>query len=388
MLAEKTILVVSPQRWGNMFLSKHHYAIELAKRGNTVYFLNPPDQEAGGKRGRIDIVQEKKVPNLWMIDHSLRFPYRLKFHALPLFHWLMRPHVAAILRKIGKPVDIIWSFDLGNLYPFRFFGRRPLKLFHPVDEPLNQAAIRSGDGAEVIFSVTREILAKYSHLQAPAYFINHGVSEEFVAGGLKPWEKGATIRVGLSGNWTRPDIDTEKLLAIIRSQPSVVFEIWGSYRTADSNIGGNTGGDVGEFILGLQSAPNVILHGPVPSGRLPGELQRMDAFLICYDIQRDQSKGTNYHKVMEYLSTGRVVISNNITTYSDRPDLIRMVAGRDNNDGLPALVNTVINEISEYNSAALLAKRYKFALDNTYPKQVQRIADLLAKSGLCRQTGK
>ncbi len=38
----KTILLISPESWGKSFVSKHHYAVELAKKGNIVYFLNPP----------------------------------------------------------------------------------------------------------------------------------------------------------------------------------------------------------------------------------------------------------------------------------------------------------------------------------------------------------
>ncbi len=46
MLNDKTILIISPQEWGKMLLSKHHYALELAKAGNIFYFLNPPDKKA------------------------------------------------------------------------------------------------------------------------------------------------------------------------------------------------------------------------------------------------------------------------------------------------------------------------------------------------------
>jgi hypothetical protein len=50
---------------------------------------------------------------------------------------------------------------------------------------------------------------------------------------------------------------------------------------------------------------------------LSKELRRMDAFLICYDVEKDQSKGSNYHKVMEYLAYGRPIISNFITRYKN-----------------------------------------------------------------------
>ncbi|HEV2353607.1 MAG TPA: hypothetical protein VGR89_05155, partial [Puia sp.] len=376
-LTGKTILVISPQSWGKMSLSKHHYAIELAKRGNRVYFLNPPGKRQDRKEEAVTIVPSGAAPGLWLIEHRLWFPYRLKFHALPLFHALMKFHVARIIRHIGRPVDIVWSFDLGNLYPFRLFGRRPHKIFHPVDEPLNQVAIDSARDAQVLFSVTREIIDKYKGLPAPGFFVNHGLAEEFTTEALPAWEKSLPVRVGLSGNWTRPDIDTACLLQIIREQPAVIFEFWGSYQSADSNIGGNSDPAIENFLRELQRAPNVILHGPVPPAKLAAELRRVDAFLICYNVQKDQSKGTNYHKVMEYLSTGKVIIANNITTYRDRPDLVQMVTERDNNDSLPRLFQTVIGNIEQYNADPLRQARHSYAVDNTYQKQLDRIATIL-----------
>jgi len=42
-LRNKTIIILSPEKWGKMMLSKHHYAIELAGMGNIVFFtvFNP-----------------------------------------------------------------------------------------------------------------------------------------------------------------------------------------------------------------------------------------------------------------------------------------------------------------------------------------------------------
>ena len=64
----------------------------------------------------------------------------------------------------------------------------------------------------------------------------------------------------------------------------------------------------------------------------------MDAFLICYDVLKDQSKGTNYHKVLEYVSTGKIIVANNISTYENEPALVQMVKERDSNDKLPVLL--------------------------------------------------
>ena len=53
---------------------------------------------------------------------------------------------------------------------------------------------------------------------------------------------------------------------------------------------------------------------------------------------------------MEYLSTGKVIVSNNITTYNKYPDLVRMVRERDNNTSLPALFKETVSQLDKYNS--------------------------------------
>ena len=120
-LKNKTILIISPQAWGNMFLAKHHYAIELAKYGNEVYFLNPPSKNK--VKNGVEIVKSNVVDSLYLINHSLSFSYKLKFKWIGLFHFLMKFHIAKIKKTICKEIDIVWSFDLGNYYPFKYFKR-------------------------------------------------------------------------------------------------------------------------------------------------------------------------------------------------------------------------------------------------------------------------
>lgn len=106
-------------------------------------------------------------------------------------------------------------------------------------------------------------------------------------------------------------------------------------------------------------------------------IRGMDLFLICYDVRKDQSRGTNYHKIMEYLSTGKVIVSNNVTTYAGLPELVQMVEDREHNRRLPALFHTVARGLTIANSPELQQKRRAFAEDNTYHKQLDRIERFL-----------
>ncbi len=371
---------MSPQRWGRMMLSKHHYALELARRGNTVYFLNPPDNDKWSlapARKRIRISANPKEPGLKYIDQQLFFPYWFKFHARTLFDRLMKGQFKDILDVVPEPVDIVWSFDLGNLIPLSLFHPEIFRVFHPVDEPANAMAIRAADGADVLISVTEEILQKYSATGIPSFFVNHGLSAEF----LRPLPEDdaghETIRIGMSGNLLRPDLDRPVLLQMLEQNPGNEFHFYGSYLPRDSNIGASEDAPATAFVNRLAQVPNVRLHGVLQTAELAPALNQMDVLLICYDLHLDQSKGTNYHKVMEYLSTGKVIVANNITTYRDQPDLVRMISDRETNSGLPELLADTLQNLATWNSDTLQQKRKEFARANSYTRQLDRIDSLL-----------
>ena len=78
-LKNKTILIISPERWGTNFVSKHHYALELAKNNN-VYFLNPDGTEkarfkTGGNIFSTPVVLED---NTVVVGSNDNFIYFLK----------------------------------------------------------------------------------------------------------------------------------------------------------------------------------------------------------------------------------------------------------------------------------------------------------------------
>jgi len=377
-LSNKVILILTPQAWGRMLLAKHHYAIELAKRGNEVYYLNPPDNKRWSISGsRIQIRPDEHQQGLYIIDQQLYFPYRIKFHSRRLFHLLIKKQIRQIVQAIRKPIDIIWSFDIGNLFPLAYFDGSIFKVFHPVDEPPDKNALAAAAGAHVLFSVTREIIDKYKNWQIPSAFINHGLSEEFLDQPNHQNASGRQINVGLSGNFLRPDLDRKILLQIVYGNPECIFHFFGVHIIADSNIGASEESETKEFIERLSDFSNVRFHGVLKTHELAAALNKMDALLICYDMKLDQSKGTNYHKVMEYLSTGKVIISNNITTYREYPDLIRMNESREDNRLLPALFYDTIRNLNEWNNVMLVNKRKAYARNNAYSEQLTRIGHFI-----------
>ncbi|HTB25833.1 MAG TPA: hypothetical protein VK711_10690 [Puia sp.] len=375
-LTGKRILVISPQAWGNMLISKHHYALELARRGNQVYFLNPPDNNHWNLKGadkRIEIRVSNADPNLWLVDQVLYFPYIFKFHARNIYNLLIKKQIRNILEVIGKPVDIVWSFDLGNLFPLAYFKNDIYKVFQPVDEPGDGQAILAARGADIIFSVTQEILDKYENYKVTRSFINHGLADEFTDVKNDEGSGSERVQAGMSGNLLRTDLDRSTLLKIVQENSDVDFHFFGSHKAEESNISGKADGETEDFLRQLHSFAHVNMHGVLKTKALALYLNKMDILLICYDIDKDQSRGTNYHKVMEYLSTGKVIVSNNISTYKNEPELVRMAQNRMNNDELPALFRETVLNLKSFNRPELVEKRKQFAMKNTYKKQLDMI---------------
>ncbi len=306
------VLVISPQHWGTMRVTKHHYAIELAKLGHEVYFLEP--LEPNWKISQTNFTPKvTEYQNLKVLSHSIVAPYNLKFHTKGFFYLFMKRHIQKMEKRIGR-FDLVWSFDLTGAIPLKYFNTSR-KIFFAADWPPNLDAVKSADSADLLVSVAPEILDQYPK-KHKKLLVSHGVAQCFIDAGKIPFVKSdEQFRIGMSGNFLRPDIDRPVLLDIIRSFPDILFECFGAYESKNSNLGGANDQETIAFIEALKAAPNVLLHGMLVPVKLALELHRMDAFLICYDIEKDQSKGTNYHKVSEYLVYGKPIVSNYVSAY-------------------------------------------------------------------------
>ena len=82
----------------------------------------------------------------------------------------------------------------------------------------------------------------------------------------------------------------------------------------------------------LGSAKNVKLHGFVSAEKLAHAYREMDGFLLCYKPDYKDYHAENSHKVFEYLSTGKVMVSTYLSIYEGN-ELINM-SGKDKNEDL------------------------------------------------------
>ena len=374
-LEGKNILLISPQKWGKMHVSKHHYAIELSKRGNKVFYLAPPSS-----KNKTQFLKE--YPNLSIIEHKLFFPGIIRFHLRPIFNFLMQIHVKRLLKKLPD-IDIVWCFE-SNLYSnLNWFGAKT-KIYHPVD-PVNKKQADIGNSADIIFSVSEKILESFEHINKPKHFINHALAPHFEKTAqtalkkFKDYRPGKPVKIGYVGNLTRPIIDREAFLSFVKAPLNTEFHIWGPYEQKNNNLEGDDGKEVTDFINELKERPNVKLLGSRLPAVLATEIQEPDLFFLTYKSVEGLSDLSNAHKIIEYLSTGKVIVANHLSTYEGYKDLIVMPDKGEEKNRLELFEKTV-KEIRFYNSEKLFEERIQLALDNSIRNQLNRISELLPKS--------
>ena len=277
LLTGKKILVISPQDWSFLKLSKHHYAMELAKLDNEVFFLNPPKRFFEQRNSKIKSVGK----GLNVVDFKWSFPLMIEKHIPYLYKLLLNRNIKKLKRLIGE-IDIVWSFS--SLFAdLRVFGSE-LSVYHQVDNSHEPNYVATGDSADLIIGVTPEIVNRFKTKEA--HLIEHGISSTFLdaAQGAKATAKTSnSIDFAYSGNLSIESLDKDLLMELISQRDDVNFHFFGSHNKEYP--------DFLRFYSFLQNRENVILHGQLSPEELAGHYQEMDGFLVCYDKRSSFAMG-------------------------------------------------------------------------------------------------
>jgi glycosyltransferase involved in cell wall biosynthesis len=343
-LADKSILLISPEPWSHLFVSKHHYAIHLAARRNRVIFLNPP--------GRVWKVSKTDYENLLVVDYpgfisGLRhFP---KFLRLPIER--------SIFKKIEKVVnftfDVIWSFDNSVFFDFDALPSSVIKISHIVDLNQDFQFKQAASSANLCLGSTRFIVEKLLQYNPNSYFINHGFSRtkrEI----LEISTNASNLKIGYAGNLDIEYIDWELLQQVVDEHQSFSFYFAGSG-------------------TGRIKSGNVHYLGRLSKAQLSDFYAQMDVLIIAYKADENAEQLANPHKILEYLYSGKPIVATLTAEYREM-DLFPMSVG---NSDWPDIFRQVTENVKSYASGEKIAQRRKFAADNTYEKQIERIEQLI-----------
>ena len=376
-LSNKTILIISPNNWGKIHVSKHHYAIELAKRGNKVFYLEPSISK--NKKGFFVRSEEDGIKvvtqSMHLFAEFLRFKVRWFYNVYCYFF------IRKLMNNINQQFDIVWCFDT-NLYSNLKWFNAQYCIYHPVDLAVYDFQRKISTTADIVFTVSENIVKDFLPYNNKVFLINHGLNIHFkniAEKKLMALKKEVStiqseIKVAFVGNLLRPEINRDLILDLILSFPKIIFNFWGPRILEESNIDGEMGEDTNAFIKNLYNAPNVILHGVLTGPKLFHQLISQDILLLPLNITQNYD-GSNSHKIIEYLSTGKVIVSNFVSTYSNL-NLLEMAAS-DKKEDIKIIFDKVRLNIVYFNSFEKMRSRIEFALNNAYNKQIDRIEEYI-----------
>jgi hypothetical protein len=357
----KAVLLISPEAWGQNFISKHHYAKELASRGYRVYFLNPPTQAF--KCRQIE-------KNLIVVDYK---PLFRGIGKLPKYFSgrLIVREITTLEKKINDKFDIIWNFDSS-----RFFNlsklKEKLRICHIVDMAENIQRNLLAETSDVCFCTSDFIEEELLPFNRYVYKIHHGYKFPDEMFSIGDEFDSSIIQIGYVGNLTRSCIDWNLIFKLIETYPDAQFNFIGS--TGKSNLSHNR--IKGEYLDFLKGKPNVNLLGQKESNLIPSYLRKFDVLICAYKMESDVDlkQHSNLHKLMEYIGSENITVSTYVDEYKDKKELLGMA---ENTSDFLIKFNQVVGNVGFYNSTKLKQERMTFVLNNSYAKQLNKIEEYL-----------
>ena len=363
-LENKRILIISPQKWSKMFISKHHYSIELAKKNNEVFFLNPVHK---AKINSVEISRHDQIENLNVVSIGMNLPSWTKFKLPFLYLWCLNRQIRkAISLKITN-IDIVWDFDCNHFTKSYDIFDSKLNIFHAVDQGYKE--FPKNKKPDLIIAVSKRLLENYSSVQARKIVVNHGLGAVFQRMALRridilgdEYVVPKKIKVGYIGNLALPILNREVFSFLVKNNPSIEFHFIGPNQMEIK-------GEFLEWLENLKSCQNLKLHGAKSQEELAEMIPEYDIFLFNYR-KSERYHADNSHKILEYLATGKVIVGSELTEYKET-DLFFTAK---NDQEYMKLFDEVKSNLMHFNNKEKIRKRINFVLDNTYEKQIHKIA--------------
>jgi len=356
-----TILIISPEPWKGHFVSKHHYAVQLAQRGYTVLFFGPPDSG-----GQIWIETLEGFDNNLHILHSPKVAIGLRLMPSPIRSYLESMWLIKIEKLIGKNINIVWNFENSRFFDFKFAGEK-LKIYHQVD--LDQifhpgVAARTAD---IVIALNIPIFNELSKFvtDSKIHIVSHGVylSELNESSYKKISQRSPSINASYVGNLGMTHIDVSAFVETVRKYSDLVtFNFFGHFD------------DTMPLRKELSNSENVVWWGWQEPNIVAENLKVMDVNIVLYKSRDNVDQLANSHKILEYLNGGGVVVASYLKDYADKQDIIEMI---DIDGDYPAFFASIIKNLDFYNSEEKKRLRRDFAMQHSYEKKLDEIFKII-----------
>jgi hypothetical protein len=356
-LTNANILIISPEAWGMSLLSKHQYAIALARANNQVWFLEPNVLDPTTcLEPNVHLVREEST------TRGLRF--------MP--SWLRKKIVEKsaqrLQKRCGVTFDIIWSFDNSRYADLDVF-RKAFHIHHLMDFHYDFQLETAARAAQLCLGVSEDIVEKIRPFNPNVFLIGHGYAPEQKRENVLPAVK-EKYKAAYAGNLLITYIAWDWLFALIEENNDTHFFFFGGF--AKNNLNQTINQLALQNIERLAQCSNVTLMGEQTPSDLAGYLDGADILLHAYQ-GHNPGVTSNSLKIMTYLGTGKPIVASEISSYKKLPDLVHCAKSKEEYCALFLHVKENLNEELGEKSA----KRVAYALANSYNNHLREIDALI-----------
>jgi hypothetical protein len=352
-LRGKRILLLSPEPWEGLHMSKHHLSQALAERGNTVCFVDPPASDEQ------DIsVRAVGEVNLVRYRHWLRGVNRLPD---AVNRWYYKRLITRIADRTGGAFDIIWCFDTSRMQVFP--DGIGLRVLHLADYDILHMGRGLIPSADIIFT-TGQVVADAVLPRARCRVVNlgHALDARWLNGidALAERPARAVRNVVFMGQLVITYNDWDGFNRIVRNHPELEFIFIGPYSDEFPD----------PAFKELRQHGNARFTGLLAKDALIPMVRDADLLFFGFRSGTVSKERANPHKVLEYLSTGNVIAGSYTMEYGPRTDLFVMAP--EGGDLLTAF-DLALRDHDQLNAPAARARRIAFAQARSMDRLIARI---------------
>jgi hypothetical protein len=397
LLRDRDIIVISPQFWGEMWVSKHWIASELSKH-NRVLFVEPPVWVGGLVRRPSTI--SLGLPRL--IRRSRRIGGQL--HAFTPLLWprLVAPSPeASILGQVRRQVARLGLRDCIALN----FTTKPYYIHNLGDKVavyycVDPAFLREGEEdheirmcreSDLVYAVSETYRRKLEihDPSKPIHVVPHGIAFEDAQrvrndptiGPPPELARLGRPLLGFVGSIHDTNIDVNLLEYVSRERPDYQIALIGPYK--NNPIGMSLSRSNLERIRRLG---NVHLLGPRPFHQLARYVKFFDVGLVLIELERSdaafQTSKRTLFKLLHYFSQGKPIVIPDLYEVGPEADLLYVA---DSRDEYVAHLDAALGEDSELRERRM-AYASQFSFGKILEKIVMPIAELDQQSSSGRVT--
>jgi hypothetical protein len=379
----RDVVVISPQFWGDLWVSKHWIASELAQQARVV-FVEPAIWVGGLVRepSKLSTYGGRLLKPLRQIKENL-FVFSPKL--LPAFLGSEPQQLVAQARKVVQRLQLRDTIVLnfGTNYELASSFNNALSVYYCVD-PFYARPGRESDEREtcarsdMIFAISdayRELLEKHAtgrpiHVIAHGYAFEHARRIDEDASTTIPAELAQLPRpiLGFAGSIHDSYVDLDRLEFIARARPDASIVLIGPHK--NNPIGPDLSA---EGLARIRALKNVHLLGPRHFLDLPRYVKYFDVGLVLIntkDFDRsDKTSKRTLFKWLLYLSMGKPVVAPLMSEATRIDDLVYLAS----NDGeYLQHLQSATSEQGEHRE-----RRIEYASQFSFENVLNRIAEPL-----------